>query len=781
MPRWPWKRKADPQSDPPPAVGLAVAINSIGDRSVAAHTIQGDVYTGDVRPVELAPGVVQPPDDIGVPTAGAHNLPRRPNPIFVGRDELLAQVATLFTSAAGAVGGGSTSAAIIGFGGVGKSELALHYAAGRTGPSAVVWWADAGNAQTLELALADLAYRLQPMAKTEEWKTIEAADWAAAWLQAHTGWLLILDNVDDPAVITPLLGTLTTGDILITTRRDITWTDYGATPVTLDLLSRPASVELLRERSVTPAAAAGNAKLSDTATGFDAEAADALAAALGDLPLALQQAAAYVAANRLPIAAYLQRLQTQTGAILGKTAPGTDPHRAVARVFALTIDALQTAPPAAVDILDALAWLAPVPLPRQVITQSAGADTQGAGAATTDVDEVLGLVASYSLINLTATTVAVHRLLQACLRDHDRATSPDGETPQEGLTEGQATALKWLSNAIPTDPDLNVTGWGLWRDLLPHLDAFFDHLPQEPPDTDLASLLGQTGFYLWLQGRHRHALDLEERALAITEAALGPDHPDTGLRLANLAATLVNLGRPADALPLQQRALTITEAALGPDHPDTATRSDNLAGILIELGWHAEALPLQQRALAITEAALGPDQPDTATRLNNLAGTLIELGWHADALPLQQRALTITEAALGPDHPTTGLRLDNLAHTLIALDRHDEALPLQKRAVRIAEAALPADHPDTAYRLHNLAFTLGRMGRHTEALPLQQRALAIAETALGPEHPDTATLLENLAATLDLLGCHMDATAVREGLPAAIRSADDRSSGSSGP
>ncbi|BEP13414.1 FxSxx-COOH system tetratricopeptide repeat protein [Acidothermaceae bacterium B102] len=774
MPGKPWnnkKRKNDssPTDTDPPATATGVAdgagagSTSTGDRSVAAQTVHGGVHIGP-RVVQSAPGVVPPADDVGVPGAGVHNLPRRPNPVFVGRDALLAEVAALFTptDTSAQVNGARAAVgqAVTGLGGIGKSELALHYAAGRTGAGAVVWWADAETAGTLDLGLSDLAYRLQPKATAEEWTTAQAAGWGTGWLQAHTGWLLVLDNVEEPALVTPLLGKLTGGDVLITTRRDIAWPDHGVTALTLDLLSRPASVELLRER--LQHASVGQRPRDAAAgpvSGFNADAAGALAAELGDLPLALQQAAGYITANRLPVATYLDRLRQHTGSMLAKIAPGAAPDRAVARVFTLTLKDLSRTAPAAVEVLRALGWVAPVPLPRPVIalTTDAPWDADPDGQ---DVDDLLGLLASYSLITLTTTSVTVHRLLQASLRDHDESTSDNREPAGPGLTSGQVTALGWLLTAVPKNLE-DPAGWGLWRDLLPHLNTFFDRLPADPQSLDAARLLGLTGFYLWVQGRHQHALRLEQRALVITEAALGPDHPTTALRLDNLAATLSDLGRPGDALPLRRRALAITEAALGPDQAATATTLSNLAHTLGELGQLAEALLLQQRALTITEVVLGPDHPATATRLNNLAQTLADLGHPADALPLRRRALAITETALGPHHPTTALRLDNLAATLDELGRPADALPLQQRALTITEATLGPDHPDTAIRLDNLAGTLTDLGHHADALPLHQRALAITEATLGPDHPATAVRLSGLAYTLASLGRHADALPLR--------------------
>jgi tetratricopeptide (TPR) repeat protein len=123
-----------------------------------------------------------------------------------------------------------------------------------------------------------------------------------------------------------------------------------------------------------------------------------------------------------------------------------------------------------------------------------------------------------------------------------------------------------------------------------------------------------------------------------------------------MAMLLTEMGRFSEARPLHERALAIDEKALGPEHPITATTQSNLAMLLHGTGSYAEALPLLERALAIRERALGPDSPGTAISLNNLAMVLDSQGRFAEARPLCERALAIDEKALGPDHPHTAIR-----------------------------------------------------------------------------------------------------------------------------
>jgi tetratricopeptide (TPR) repeat protein len=659
----------------------------------------------DNRRVEVAAGAVPHPAtvDLAGPVAG---LPRRPARVFEGRTEALDTLAAALAARGGA--------AVFGLGGVGKSELALQYAHAHRADYPLVWWITATDAAQVEAGLAGLAGRLCPVVAVAG-TTADAAAWATGWLQAHDRWLLILDNVEDAADIEPLLGQADGGKVIVTSRREADWARL-AEPVRLDVLDPAAAAQVLVAR-------AGQGSPADPAAGIAEE--------LGFLPLALSQAAAYIVQQRITCAAYLDSLRRNPARMHAAPGAGADAQPTVARLWDLHITAIRDTNPDAVRLLSVLAWYAPDAIPRVML---------GGGAPREDTDEALGLLASYSMIALTAETVSIHRLLQAVILSRPADTAGDARSLRD-------TALDWLNTVIPPDQTASMAGWPLLRALVPHAEALASHFPPGDRPGTLGGVLHEIALFLNSQGDYVRALVLRQSALAIAEATLGPDHPHTALALAHLAGTYRALGRAADALPLLERALAITEAALGPDHSTFAKRLENLAAAYSHLGRAADALPLQQRALAITEAALGPDHPDTAIELNNLALTYRELGRAADALPLQQRALAIAEAALGPDHPDTAVALDNLALTYRELGQASDALPLHRRALAIAEAVLGPDHPDTASRMGNLAGVYRELGRAADALPLQERVLAIAEKALGPDHPTTAVALGNLAVT----------------------------------
>jgi tetratricopeptide (TPR) repeat protein len=212
-------------------------------------------------------------------------------------------------------------------------------------------------------------------------------------------------------------------------------------------------------------------------------------------------------------------------------------------------------------------------------------------------------------------------------------------------------------------------------------------------------------------------------------------HSDDPVVLNNLALTLDAQARYSEAEPLYQRALAIDEKALGPNHPNVATNLNNLAALYKEQGKYSEAEALYQRALAIDEKAFGPNHPNVATNLNNLAALYRAQGKYSEAEALYQRALAIDEKALGPNHPNVAANLNNLATLYYGQGKYSEAEPLYQRALAIYEKALGPNHADVAGGLNNLAALYDAQGKYSEAEPLYQRASP--ERAVPDREPAT--------------------------------------------
>jgi len=658
------------------------------------------------------------------------NVPPR-NPNFTGRGTELGRIRGWLDGHPAV-----TVHALRGMGGVGKTQAAIEYSHRYAGEYDLVWWVNAEQAALIGDQFTRLAEQLglPPLADPE---AVLAAVCRA--LRGRDRWLLIFDNAEDAEEIGPLLPG-GAGHVLITTRRS-GFRSLGSV-LDLDTLDRPDAIALLRRRAPD---------LTEAQAGE-------LAGRLGDLPLALDQAAAYLDQTGMPPDEYLRLLDTRGADLHGRGHAAGHPGN-VATVWSVSMDRLQATAPAAVQLLELCAWLAPEPVPLDLFTAHSSLLPEPLATAAADpvtFNDALGALADYSLARRTEGTVVMHRLIQDVTRHRTSGHSAAAEDqPLE-------TVLALLRTDLPGDVRATPESWPRWRALLPSVLAATGHHPGTAGEGPTAWLLTRAGIYLSSQGRYTEALPLHQRALRIREAALGPDHPDVAADLNYVGQALSALGRSAEALPLQQRALRIDEAALGPDHPYVAADLSYVGGALSALGRSAEALPLQQRALRIREAALGPDHPDVAIDLNNTGRALSDLGRSAEALPLQQRALRIREAALGPDHPYVATDLSYVGQALSALGRSAEALPLQQRALRIREAALGPDHPDVATDLNYVGQALSALGRSAEALPLQQRALRIDEAALGPDHPDVATDLNYVGQALSALGRSAEALPVQQ-------------------
>ena len=640
-------------------------------------------------------------------------LPYEPNPFFTGREDELRELARalLYPDLSG-VGRPDRSERVTrnasfvtitsGIGGIGKTQLAVEFAHryGRFFAGGVQWVSLAdGDADAIgrEVAACGAAMGLWPEAQD----AALSPEAKVARTQRHWAGpearLVVFDNCDggagqDARALLAAWRPKPGGARVLVTSRSADW-PAGFTALAVPALPREQSRALLREylERADPPRRESDAHL------------DTVAAELGDLPLALTLAGSYLAEYPgVAVAAYLADLRAPEWldhpSLRGQGRPQawTNHDLDVARTFRVSLDRLRpddsNSDAAAIRLLAGAACLLPgEPFPRQLLTGMLD-DT----APHLPDDALRRLLALGLLERAGEGRLRLHRLLAAF------ATGAlVGET--EAAREAVERAVMALAarQDVKRDPRPFREWFGHFRYVV---DKAFDR-----EDERAANLCGWLDYCLSNSGDLAGALPYSQRALAIRERVLGPNHPATARSLNNLGFLLQAQGDLAGARPYYERALAIRERVLGPDHPDTAQSLNNLGFLLQAQGDLAGARPYLERALAISERVLGPDHPDTAQSLNNLGGLLQDQGDLAGARPYYERALAIREHVLGPDHPDTALSLNNLGVLWAYEGNFPLAADYMRRALAVLEKVLGPNHPNTRQSRDDLAVIAARL------------------------------------------------------------------------
>ncbi len=699
------------------------------------------------------------------------NVPYHRNLYFTGREEVLAGLHdTLASQHCVAL------TALSGLGGIGKTQTALMYAYRYADEYDAVLWVRADTYESLVSDLISLAELLHLPEKDEaDQDRVIAA--VKRWLHGHSGWLLIFDNAEDLDMAAHFLPMRGRGHTLLTTRIQATGPHIRS--IEIDKMDREEGALLVLRRAKI---LGENATLKE-ASEEQREDAEAISTLVDGLPLALDQAAAYIEEKQCSLKEYLVLYQTKRSELLrqrGTSCNHNHPHP-VATTWTISFDHVERTSAVAAQLLRLCAFLHPDNIDTSLLRAGLielGIVQSSASDEPLLLNETVATLRKYSLIRrgTGATTLTIHRLVQAVLKD-----AMDAHTQRQ-----YAELTVRVVNRV--FPEVEFATWGICRQYLPHALLCVALIEQwQLASLEAARLLHQVAEYLQSRAQFTEAEPLYQQALSLRKQLLGAEHLHVARTLSGLASLYYTQGKFTLAEPLYHQALAICEQhveespaclihvlnelallydAQGkygesealyqhalticeqlPDHHslDLADTLNNLAQLYWKQSKYDEAEERYQQALAIREQVLGDKHPEIATSLNNLTSLYWKQRKYAQAESFGLRALAIRQEVLEANHPYIATSLNNLAQVYRDQEMYDEAEPLYRQALAILEDRVGTSHPHVAACLSNLALLYAKQGKYVEAETLYLRALTIFERELKPNHPHLATGLNNLA------------------------------------
>ncbi|MGJ5753032.1 tetratricopeptide repeat protein [Streptomyces puniciscabiei] len=645
------------------------------------------------------------------------NLPPR-NQNFTGRTELLDLLEQRLRE-------GTTTVlpeAIHGMGGVGKTQLAIEYAYRHQSQYDIVWWIPSERPGQIGQSLVELAKRLGLVTTSEANIAGPAVREALREGRPYSRWLLIFDNADSPEQVRPYFPTGGTGTILVTSRNR-RWGLVGGS-LEVDVFTREESKELLR---------GSGPELAD-------EEAEALAEALGDLPLALVQAAAWRAETGMPASEYLRLFESKQNELL-ETAPPPDYQLPVAAAWNVSLDHLETRSPGALRLLQLCSYFAPDPISRQILS-GPGYNTgfPELDAALNDpmkLARAIREINRYSLARIDHRTnsIEMHRLVQHVLINR---MSPE---EQSRMREGAHALMASADPRTPTSPE----SWPRYAELYTHVIAS-DAITSDQPW--VRQLVMNVAKYLWYWGDHNVCLDFSENAWNAWLDTFGEEDVQTLLMGQWLVYVYLNTGRYSDASALVERVRAAFERVSSPDSEESLDIIQTEAAVRRVQGRFLDGAELDRVVYERARRAFGEDDPASLRMAHNLGVSLRLTGEIREALELDRKTWHLKLRLFGRDDQRS-----LITENSIAIDERESgdyvgALRLQEAAFDAFQDVFGDNNPATISTGRELGIACRKAGLHARALELAIKAHEAFTRRYGDTHPQSLATALPLAIAL---------------------------------
>ncbi|KAJ5824716.1 P-loop containing nucleoside triphosphate hydrolase protein [Penicillium robsamsonii] len=685
------------------------------------------------------------------------------DPDFVDRGTLLGQVYDKGTTPGARI-------ALVGLGGVGKSQLAIEcsYRMREESPNTWAFWIHAGNAARYEQSCRDIADRVKIPGRRDPTSNIFKLfhDWLVD--ERNGKWVLVLDNVDDSSFLhevqsghsgaqgRPLFTYLPislNGSMIITSR------SRGAA------LSMVEDGDIITIEPMDPSHATMLFKKKLGAQ-IEEENIIQLAAALDYIPLAIVQAANYIKQRRprVSVPQYLTKFQKsdlkRTSLLaydMGQLRRDREANNSILTTWQISFNHIQQIEPAAADLLSLMSFFDRQGIPgtllqyqpakengdihsedkNEISDDDEGIETDS--SVDDDFEDNILTLRNYSMISIGVNedTFEMHRLVQLAMRKWLEAHGK--------LEHWKQQFIEILHHTFPTG---HFETWAVCQPLFPHVQSAVTQRPvQEDILQKWASLVHRSACFAFTKEDIVECEKMAVLAMKTRKRLFGP-YDEKTLESSEIAGLAYSLsGRWKDAEILQLQVMNARNQLLGPENPDTLVSISNLASTYRDQGRWKEAEELDVQVLETRSQVLGPEHPDTLVSISNLASTYRDQGRWKEAEELDVQVLETRSQVLGPEHPDTLVSISNLALTYMNQGRWKEAEELHVQVLETRSQVLGPEHPDTLVSIGNLASTYRDQGRWKEAEELQVQVAETHSQVLGPEHPHTLVSMNNLAST----------------------------------